>query len=158
QRDQEIEAVPVGQDQVEDHQIRLAGTGVRLPQRGRLGNGESVALQGEGQTLADGGLVVDDQDARRIHGGAPKWPGFSGSFCGGGAGCFSSPLSSTASTNLLLRDSTTRSRADAPRADRSGPSRACSTRIHLRAPGPLTKSCSDSAGAGRATCRTVFFE
>src|SRR5256885_5015352 len=159
QRTEEIEPVPVGQHQIEDEQIDFAGESARLPERGRLRNLEPVAPKGEGETLADGGLVVDEEDGRhRVYGGAPNWPGFSGSFSGPGMGCFSSAFSNRVSANLLLRDSTTRRRALPPSAPRSAPSRACSTSIHLRAPGPFRKSCSVAAGAARPTCRTVFLE
>src|SRR5438128_3144577 len=156
QRAEEVEPVSVGEDEIEDHQIGVAGELARLAQRRRLRDLEAVAAQGEGEALADGGLVVDEEDLSHGQGGAPMGPG-------GFSGCasivdFSSGRSATARTNLLLRDSTTFNRAP-PSACLRPFSRECSTRNHFRCPGPFMKSASVAAGApGRPTWRTVLRE
>src|SRR5207248_9526901 len=128
---------------------------LRLAQRRRLGDREAVPLERERQALADGRLVVDDEDLRdgRPHGGAPNGPG--GGCCGGASAGAALRASATASANLLLRDSITRSRTEFPSACRRPARRACSTRSHLRGPGPAMNS---SSFAWSLSCRTWFLE
>ena len=74
---QEVEAASVGQNEVEDDEIGPGDALLGLAKRGRLGDGESVPLEREGEALADGRLVVDDENQRDrgSHGGAPNGPG-----------------------------------------------------------------------------------
>ena len=74
---QRLEAVHAGHLDVEEHEIGRLALGEREPVLARCGSEELVAFVFEDhpQRIADGGLVVDDQDARfhrRVE-GAGRW-------------------------------------------------------------------------------------
>ena len=81
QRAQQLDAVAVGQTQIEQIEIgaRRAALGVKL--RRRLAHGDAVAfaLQNQAQRLADVRLVVDDDDVARAASRGGSWRGPSAS-------------------------------------------------------------------------------
>ena len=66
QRPADVEAVAVGQHDVEDDAVEPAGPGMGqgVDRRGGLLGGEPLEGQGRGYDVGDVGLVVDDEDAR----------------------------------------------------------------------------------------------
>src|SRR6267143_340013 len=62
QRAEEREPAPVRQHEVEDHEVGAVRETARLAQRGGLFDLEAVAPERESEALADGRLIVDEED------------------------------------------------------------------------------------------------